>query len=46
MYINPTLQFMIGALLYHETFDLPKGIMFVCVWIGVVLFVSAGREKG
>ena len=46
MYINPTLQFMIGALLYHETFDLPKGIMFVCVWIGVVLFVSAGRKKG
>ena len=45
MYINPTLQFMIGALLYHETFDLPKGIMFVCVWIGVVLFVSAGRKK-
>ena len=23
MYINPTLQFMIGALLYHETFDDP-----------------------
>ena len=45
MYINPTLQFMIGALLYHETFDLPKGIMFVCVWIGVALFVSAGRKK-
>ena len=45
MYINPTLQFMIGALLYHETFDLPKGIMFVCVWIGVVLFVSAGGKK-
>ena len=45
MYINPALQFMIGALLYHETFDLPKGIMFVCVWIGVVLFVSAGRKK-
>ena len=45
MYINPTLQFLIGVLLYHETFDLPKGIMFVCVWIGVVLFVSAGRKK-
>lgn len=45
MYINPTLQFMIGVLLYHETFDLPKGIMFVCVWIGVILFVGAGRKK-
>ena len=45
MYINPTLQLLIGILLYQETFDLAKGIMFVCVWIGVVLFVSAGRKK-
>lgn len=41
MYINPTLQLLIGVLLYHETFDTAKGIMFICVWIGVVLFVSA-----
>jgi len=45
MYINPTLQLLIGVLLYHETFDFAKAIMFVCVWIGVVLFVSAGRKK-
>ena len=45
MYINPTLQFLIGILLYNETFDKAKGIMFICVWIGVLLFVSAGRKK-
>ena len=45
MYINPTLQLLIGVLLYHETFDFAKTIMFVCVWIGVVLFISAGRKK-
>ena len=45
MYINPTLQFLIGALLYHEVFDLPKAIMFACVWAAVVLFVSAGRKR-
>ena len=45
MYINPTLQLLIGVLLYQETFDLAKAIMFVCVWIGVVLFVSASRKK-
>ena len=45
MYINPTLQFLIGILLYNESFDKAKGIMFVCVWIGVILFVSAGRKK-
>ena len=45
MYINPTMQLLIGVLLYHETFDFAKTIMFVCVWIGVVLFVSANRKK-
>ena len=45
MYINPTMQLLIGVLLYHETFDFAKTIMFVCVWIGVVLFISAGRKK-
>ena len=45
MYINPTLQLLIGVLLYQESFDSAKAIMFVCVWIGVVLFVSAGRTK-
>ena len=45
MYINPTLQLLIGILLYHEIFDLAKGIMFVCVWIGVILFVSANRKE-
>ena len=44
MYINPTLQLLIGVLLYHETFDAAKGIMFVCVWIGVVLFISARKK--
>lgn len=45
MYINPTMQLLIGVLLYHETFDFARAIMFVCVWIGVVLFISAGRKK-
>ena len=45
MYVNPTLQLLIGVLLYHETFDIAKGIMFVCVWIGVVLFVSARKRN-
>ncbi|WP_458407640.1 EamA family transporter RarD [Anaerotignum sp.] len=44
MYINPTLQLLIGVLLYHETFDIAKGIMFVCVWIGVFLFISSKKS--
>ncbi|MGN1266458.1 MAG: EamA family transporter RarD [Dorea sp.] len=45
MYVNPTLQLLIGILLYHETFDLARGIMFVCVWIAVIVFISAGMKK-
>ena len=45
MYVNPTLQLLIGILLYHETFDTAKGIMFVCVWVGVVLFISARKKS-
>lgn len=45
MYVNPTLQLLIGVLLYHETFDIAKAIMFGCVWIGVILFVSARKKS-
>ncbi|MBR6542316.1 MAG: EamA family transporter RarD [Anaerotignum sp.] len=45
MYINPTLQLLIGVLLYHETFDMAKAIMFLCVWVGVVLFISARKKS-
>ena len=45
MYINPTLQLLIGILLYQETFDVARKVMFVCVWIAVILFISAGRKK-
>ena len=40
MYVNPTIQFMIGVVLYNETFDIPKIIMFVCVWLALIIFIS------
>ena len=40
MYVNPTLQFIIGVVLYGETFDVPKIIMFVCVWLALIIFIS------
>lgn len=40
MYVNPTLQFIIGVVLYGETFDIPKIIMFVCVWLALIIFIS------
>ena len=40
MYVNPTIQFIIGVALYGETFDIPKIIMFVCVWLALIIFIS------
>ena len=45
MYVNPTLQFIIGVALYGESFDVPKIIMFVCVWTSLILFVSQRNTK-
>lgn len=45
MYVNPTLQLLVGVCLYHEKFDIARRIMFVCVWIAVILFVSGKRKK-
>lgn len=40
MYVNPTIQFIIGVALYGEKFDVPKIIMFVCVWLALIIFIS------
>jgi len=37
-YITPTLQFLIGVLVYHETFDLQRWIGFGIVWVALVIF--------
>lgn len=45
MYVNPTLQFVIGVALYGEKFDIPKIIMFVCVWLALIIFISQRNVK-
>lgn len=37
-YINPTLQFLLGVLAYHEPFTHDRLIGFGLVWISLVLF--------
>lgn len=43
MYVNPTLQLLIGVILYQEKFDFAKGIMFIFVWAALVLFLNSGK---
>ena len=39
MYINPTLQFLLGLFYFHEVFDLHRFIAFLIIWIGIAFTV-------
>jgi chloramphenicol-sensitive protein RarD len=39
-YIAPTVQFLIGLLLYHEPFDSARLQAFVLIWCGLVLYTA------
>ncbi|KAB7769121.1 EamA family transporter RarD [Xanthomonas maliensis] len=39
-YIAPTLQLLLGVWFFHEPFDTGRAIGFVCIWIGLLLFVG------
>jgi chloramphenicol-sensitive protein RarD len=41
-YITPTLQFLLGALIYQEPFGYNKLIGFVLVWLALLLFGVEG----
>lgn len=50
-YLAPTLQFLLGVVVYGETFSWPHLMTFSCIWMGVGLFaleamVLRRREKG
>jgi chloramphenicol-sensitive protein RarD len=37
-YIAPTMQFLIGVLVFHETFDRDRAIGFIVIWIALAIF--------
>lgn len=41
-YIAPTLQFLIGVLVFQEPFDRDRAIGFVFIWIALAIFASDG----
>ncbi len=41
-YIAPTVQFLIGVLLYGEPFDLHRLVGFAIIWTALVLFTAEG----
>lgn len=42
MYINPTLQFLMGLFYFHEDLDKNRLLAFVIIWIGILF---TGYEK-
>lgn len=46
MYINPTLQLLLGVFMYNEEFTKANAVTFAFVWLAVILFVGDGlRHK-
>ena len=46
MYINPTLQMLLGVFVYNEEFTRANAVTFAFVWLAVILFVGDGlRHK-
>ena len=41
-YIAPTIQFLLGVLVYHEPFRATRLVGFVCVWIALAIFTLDG----
>lgn len=37
-YVSPTGQFLIGILVYHETFTTAHLICFTCIWVGLTIY--------
>jgi len=40
MYINPTLQFLMGLLYFHEEMNVDRLIAFAIIWVGIFLTLA------
>lgn len=45
LYINPTIQFLIGLLILKEPFDSMRFVAYVLVWIAVIIFTSSSYRE-
>ena len=45
-YIGPTLQFLIGVLVFHEAFPLTRAIGFMFIWSALAIYAADGLWRG
>jgi len=41
-YIAPTIQFLIGVLVFGEAIDRTRAVGFACIWVALLLFAADG----
>ncbi|CAD2075427.1 EamA family transporter RarD [Phocicoccus pinnipedialis] len=41
IYINPTIQFLLGVYVFNEPFEKAQVITFIFIWIGVILYSTS-----
>jgi chloramphenicol-sensitive protein RarD len=41
-YISPTMQFLLGVLVYNEAFSSEKLIGFSIIWLGLIIYLFGG----
>ncbi len=41
-YIAPTMQLLIGVLVFHEPFGRDRAIGFTCIWVALAIFAADG----
>lgn len=41
-YINPTMQFLLGVLVYHESFNIHRLVGFSIVWVALIVYGIEG----
>lgn len=46
MYINPTIELLVGVLLYHEQFTIVQAVTFAFVGPAVIIYLLANRRLG
>ena len=44
-FINPTIQLLVGTLIYHEAFTRYDAVTFCFVWVAVFIFLRARARK-
>lgn len=45
MYLNPTIQFLLGVFIYKEPFNFVTFITFSLIWLAVLLFIKGSIVK-